>query len=294
MPVSPKQAVDDPSAGAVNPVVLLSFARCLEQVRAHAGSGGEGKRQGNDDGAGKRNRELAEEPSYDAAHHEDRNKYGDERGAHGENREADLLRTFEGGGKGRYSVFKMAGDVLHYHNGVVYHEAGGDGERHEGQVVQAVAQQIHNRDGADEGGRNRHGGNKRGARASQEKENNQDDEHNRYRQILLHIIHGSSNSDGAVVHDGGRDALGKDRLQQRQLRADAVYRLDDVGVWLPEDMDRHGALTVYGARCADIGSRVHHVGHIGKANGLSIVIADNQRLVLIGARDLVVGKNIFR
>src|ERR1022692_4785738 len=34
-------------------------------------------------------------------------------------------------------------NVLDHHDGVVHHKAGGDRQRHQSQVVQAVAQQIH-------------------------------------------------------------------------------------------------------------------------------------------------------
>ena len=37
----------------------------------------------------------------------------------------------------RLALLDVAGDVLDHHDGVVDHEAGGDGQRHQGQVVDA-------------------------------------------------------------------------------------------------------------------------------------------------------------
>ena len=56
---------------------------------------------------------------------------------------------------GLHAVFEMAGDVLHHHDGVVHHEAGGDGERHQREVVERVAEQVHHGKGSDEGDRAR-------------------------------------------------------------------------------------------------------------------------------------------
>ena len=55
----------------------------------------------------------------------------------------------------RLALLDVARDVLDHHDGVVDHEAGGDGERHQREVVQAVAEQVHDAERADE--RERHG-----------------------------------------------------------------------------------------------------------------------------------------
>ena len=39
-------------------------------------------------------------------------------------------------------------------------------------------------------------------------------------------------------------------------------------------------------------SRVDHVGDIGEANGDAVVIADDQRPVIVGMRDLIVGDDV--
>ncbi len=63
--------------------------------------------------------------------------------------------AFQRGFERRHSFFKEAADVLDHHDGVIDHETGGDGERHQRQVVERVAEQVHHGKGADE--RQRHG-----------------------------------------------------------------------------------------------------------------------------------------
>jgi hypothetical protein len=57
--------------------------------------------------------------------------------------------------KGCHAHFEIAGDVLDDHDGVVHHKAGCDGERHQREVVDGVAQQVHDAEGAHQ--RERHG-----------------------------------------------------------------------------------------------------------------------------------------
>ena len=48
------------------------------------------------------------------------------------------------------ALLDMAHDVLDHHDRVVDHEAGGDGQRHQRQIVEAEAQQVHHAEGADQ------------------------------------------------------------------------------------------------------------------------------------------------
>ena len=62
---------------------------------------------------------------------------------------------FMAASKGFMPIFEIAGDVLDHHDGVVDHKAGGDGERHQREVVDGVAEQVHHAEGAHQ--RERHG-----------------------------------------------------------------------------------------------------------------------------------------
>ena len=88
-------------------------------------------------------RELAEQPPDEAAHQQDRHEHRDQRQADGQHGEADLPRAEQCRLQPRHAGLDVARDVLQHHDGVVDDEAGGDRQRHQRQIVEAVAQQIH-------------------------------------------------------------------------------------------------------------------------------------------------------
>ncbi len=73
----------------------------------------------------------------------------------------------------RHALLDVARDVLDHDDRVVDHEAGGDGERHQRQVVQAEAEQVHHRERADERQRHRQARDDGGRDAAQEQEDHQ-------------------------------------------------------------------------------------------------------------------------
>ena len=137
---------------ALRPAVeagLLLAGIVAQDARAHHGGEREGDDRGDDDGDGEGDGELAEEAADDVAHEQQRDEDGDERDGEGDDGEADLSGAGEGGLQGRHALFKIARDVLDHHDGVVDHEAGGDGERHQGEVVEREAQHVHHGEGSD-------------------------------------------------------------------------------------------------------------------------------------------------
>ena len=50
----------------------------------------------------------------------------------------------------RFAHLHVAHDVFEHHDGVVHHEADRERERHQRQIVERVAAQIHHREGADD------------------------------------------------------------------------------------------------------------------------------------------------
>src|ERR1017187_1137631 len=52
---------------------------------------------------------------------------------------------------GMKAGFNVALHVFQHHNGIVHHEPGGDGQRHQGQIIERIVQQIHDPEGADDG-----------------------------------------------------------------------------------------------------------------------------------------------
>ena len=95
-----------------------------------------------------------------------------------------------------------------------------------------------------------------------------------------------------LQNDGGVDAERNGCLDKWKLCAYAVDRVNDVGAGLAEDDDRNRALAVQIASRTDVSHRVCHLSDVGQADSRAVFIADDQRLVVRGVRDLVVGLDI--
>ena len=166
-------------------------------------------------------------------------------------------------------------------------------KRHQRQVVERVAEQIHHGEGSDERNRDGDAGNERGARAAQKQEDHQNDQANGEDQRLFDGEDGGANGDGAVQNDRGFDSLRKHGLEKRQLRLDAVDGLNNVGAGLAEDGDDDRPASVHISGGAEILRRVHDIGDIGEADGFAIVVTDDQGPIVGSLGDLVVGNDVF-
>ena len=110
------------------------------EPRAHHRRQGQRDHGGDGDGHGDGDAEFAEQPPDDPAHEQQRDEDGDERQADGDDGEADLARALDRRFLRRQPVLDMAMDVLEHHDRIVDDEADGDGQRHQGEIVEAVAQ----------------------------------------------------------------------------------------------------------------------------------------------------------
>src|SRR5208283_2436163 len=137
-------------------LALFVLRSVLENSGRHHGGERQRDKGGKQDGNGERHGEFAEQPADDIAHEEQRNQHGDQRNGERNDGEANLLGAAQGGPQSRLAGFNVADDVLDHHDGVVHYEAGGYGERHQGEIVEAVSQKIHDPERAHQG--ERHGG----------------------------------------------------------------------------------------------------------------------------------------
>jgi len=171
-----------------------------QELRAHRRRGGQRNQQRHGDRDAQSYRELAKQPAYNSTHHEQGNENGHQGKAHGEHRKADFSGALEGSRYRVHALFHVTRDVLQHDDGVIDHESGGDGQRHQRQIVQAVAEQVHPAESADQRKRYGDAGNHRGAYRAQEDEHNQDHEHDRNQQCGFDVLHRGANGDRAVHH----------------------------------------------------------------------------------------------
>ena len=107
-------------------------------------------------------------------------------------------RAFQSRFQRRFAALDVTADVLDDHDRVIDHETGGDGQRHQRQVVDAETGQIHHRESAHQRQRHRDARNDRGRDIAQEQENHHDHQRDRQQQLELHVMHRGAYGHGAV------------------------------------------------------------------------------------------------
>ena len=138
------------------------------------------------------------------------------------------------------AVLDVAHDVLDHDDGVVDHEAGADGQRHQRQIVEREAGKPHHPEGRDQRQRQRHAGDDGGAHGAQEYQHHQNHQPDAEQQRELHVVDRGANGGGAVGDDGELGAGRHRAPQPRQFGAHALHRLDDVGAGLALHVDYDG------------------------------------------------------
>ena len=270
---------------------LLGRRLRLEHVRRHHRGERERQERRDDDRRGERDRELAEEATDEAGHEEQRDEHRDERDRERHDREADLLRAFERGGHRVVAVLDVARDVLDHDDRVVDDEACRDRERHERQVIQRITEHVHDAERADERQRHGDGGNNRRAEIPEEREDDEDDEADRDEERELDILDRRAHRLGAVGEDLHLDRLRERRLQLRKQRFDAIGDLNDVRAGLALDVQDDGAAVARPRRELRVLDAVDDVGDVLEADRRAVAVRDDDGLIRLRARELIVGRD---
>src|SRR5665213_344999 len=184
--------VKKPLEDVVNFAVLFSFFRMHKTAAHHRRKRQRNKtgRQNRDDnGHGK----FVQQPSEQSAHEQNRNENRRKRKRHGNDGEADFLRAFERCLHWRLAHFHVAHDIFEHDNRVVHHKAHAKRQRHERKIVEAVIEQRHDGERADDAHRQRQAGNDGGGQIAQKNKNHQHDEADGEEQSAFHIVHGFAN-----------------------------------------------------------------------------------------------------
>ncbi|MGY4328164.1 hypothetical protein ACVWWG_002581 [Bradyrhizobium sp. LB7.2] len=177
------------------------------------------QRQGAEAGDCGRNRngdgELLKELSGNTAQERGRDEY---RAQHQRDRHqcaADLLHGLQRGVAPAYAVLEMSLDILDHHDGVVDHNADGENETEQREIVDGEAERRHHREGADQRDRNRDDRNDRGSPSL--KEHQHHDHHKQHGLVdgLDQLMDGLRDELGRVVADIVVEAFRKGLLQLR-------------------------------------------------------------------------------
>ena len=224
--------------GAQAAVLALDLG--LQQASAHHRRERQRDHRRDQDGDRQGDGKFMEQSAHHIAHEQKRNQHRDQRYGERDDGEADLLRALERRHHGRIAFFHKTGNVFDHHDRVIHHKTRGDGQRHQGQVVDGEARQIDHAKGADQRQRHGHGRNEGGTGVTQEKKKHQNHQSHCQQQFELGVIHRGTDGGGAVgdhLHIHGSRQRG---LQARQQGLDAVHGLNHVGAGLALHIQDHG------------------------------------------------------
>ena len=269
-----------------------ALVRRAQQPRAHHRRGRERKYQRYEDRHRERHREFAEVTPDDAAHQQDRYEHRDQRQAHRQHGEADLARAQQCGLPRRHAGLDVTRGVLEHDYRVVDDKTGGDGQRHQRQIVEAVAGEIHRAEGGDQRYRHRHDRDQRCPAVAQEEEHHQDDQADRHDQRALDVAQAGPDRRRALHHHVEVDRIGDRAAQQRQECGHPIDRLDDVRVRLAIDDDQHRGFAIRRSSIAQVLHRVDDLGDIGQPHRRAVAISDDQREVFGRCLRLIVGVDL--
>ena len=107
----------------------------------------------------------------------------------------------------------MAADVFDDDDGVIDDEAGGDGKGHQGEVVQRIAQQVHDGEGAEDAEWDGDAGDQGRADLAQEDEDNQNDKDDGDDEGAGDVFDRGADGSGAVERDVDLDGGGDGGLK---------------------------------------------------------------------------------
>ncbi len=248
----------------------------LQEPRGECGGEGQGDHGRNQDGNAERHREFPHDHPDHPGKHQERDEGGDQRQGDGDDGEADLGGALHRRLQPAEPLLAEARNVLHHHDGIVDHEGDGDGERGQGDEIQAVVEEVHHDEGAGERHRDRHAGNQRRPRIAQEQQDRSDHQHGRRQEGELRIEQRAAYGDGAVGNDVDMDRGRQPAADLRQRLAHAVHGGDDIGAGLALDEDEHRRVAVQPAADAGIDHAVGHGSDIAEPHDGAIMLGDDQ------------------
>ena len=261
-------------------IVLLVVIDRLQPSRAKHWRQGQRHDARDQDGEGDHQAELVEHAADDTAHEENGDEDRNQRQCHRHDREADLPGALERGFHRLFARFDMTDDVLQHDDGIVDHEAHGEGQGQQRYVVDRVAAEIHAGEGADhrnrQGDRRDHGC----AEAAQEEIDGDDDQDRRQGQRKLDVGDRLADGLGPVGEQVDFDTGRQFGLDLRDDRLDPIDHFDRVGIGLAIDTHHDGAGPVQPARHLVVLDAVDGRRDIGDADWRPILPGDDHRHVI--------------
>ena len=199
-----------------------------------------GDERGGGDGEG----ELAEELTHDARDERAGHEHRREHQADGDDGAGDFAHGDDGGLPGGKPAFHVVLDGLDDDDGVVDHDADGEHQAEEREVIDAEAHGQHDAEGADDADRNGDQGDHGGPPVLEEEQDDDGDEDDGFLEGLVDLLDGLSDEGGGVVADLVGHALGEGFGHLGDAGLDDVGDFEGVGVGQGEDAEAGGGAAV--------------------------------------------------
>ncbi len=183
----------------------------------------------------------------------------------------------------------MAHDRLEHDDGIVDDQADGDGQAQQRDVIDAVAQRVHQPEGHAQADRHRDRGDQRRGDAAEEQEADQHHQPDGDDQAFLHVVHGGSDGQAAVEHDVELGARRQRLLQRRQRGTHAIHDVDGIRIGLAEHGEDERPLPVPPGGDALVLHAVGDVRHLVQPDRCVGAPGDDEAAEGLGILRLVVG-----
>ena len=188
----------------------------------------------------------------------------------------------------RIARFDKTADIFNHDDGIVHDEACRNGESHERKIVEAVAQQIHDAEGANQRQGNGNAGNYGRADAAEEEKDHHHDQSDREHQGELHIIDRSSDRCGAVGEDVHVYRCGKGGLKLREKFFYAIHHGDNICAGLPLNIENDRGGLIGPGGLAGVFHAVDDIRNVAETNRGAIAISDYERPISVARQQLIV------
>ncbi len=185
----------------------------------------------------------------------------------------------------------MAVDVLQHDDGVVDDEPDGEHERQQGQRVDGEAEDVHQRERADQRDRDGDERDQRGAERAQEQEDDEDDEDDGLADRLVNILDRLGDEHRLVVGDPHLHAVGQRGGDARQHLLDFLRHVERIGGGLLDHAKRDGRLAVEADDAALIQRAELGMADIGEPHEIAVGLLDDEIVELLGRLEVRLGQH---
>ena len=149
---------------------------------------GEGHQPREQDRQAEGDGEFAEQAAEQSAQKQDRNEHRHQGDGHREDRRPDLARAAQGGLPARLPLLLSLHDRFHHHDRVIHHKADAEGEGHQRDCVQGIAQPLHRPERGQQRDHNRQGRQQSGDSGAEEQGDHCHHQGNCQQQRQFHIM----------------------------------------------------------------------------------------------------------